>query len=145
MIETCCFFNLGFLLVKLKSSLRKFYGHHHDLVDHYGISVSEMTTICSTYHKHFPVLSSFMTYHWLCNQINTTGVTSGSGIAYPSGTHEFISGFSRVRATRSLVLYVCFVDSFFVILSFFFWSLCCLSFFDLRILITPLVSSNSSS
>jgi hypothetical protein len=29
-------------------------------------------------------------------------------------------------------------------LSFFFWPLCCLSF-DLRILITPLVSSNSSS
>jgi hypothetical protein len=26
-----------------------------------------------------------------------------------------------------------------------FWSLCCLSFFDIRILITPLVSSNSSS
>jgi hypothetical protein len=27
---------------------------------------------------------------------------------------------------------------------FFLWPLCCLSFFDLRILITPLVSSNSS-
>ena len=34
----------GFLLVKMKSSLRKFYGHHHDLVDHYGISASQMTT-----------------------------------------------------------------------------------------------------
>ena len=31
--------NQGFLLVKLKSSLRKFYGHHHDLVDRYGISI----------------------------------------------------------------------------------------------------------
>ena len=29
-------------------------------------------------------------------------------------------------------------------LSFFFWPLCCLSFFDLWIVITPLVSSNSS-
>ena len=36
--------NQGFLLVKLKSSLRKFYGRHHDLVDRYGISVSQMTT-----------------------------------------------------------------------------------------------------
>ena len=27
--------NQGFLLVKLKSSLRKFYGPHHDLVDRY--------------------------------------------------------------------------------------------------------------
>jgi hypothetical protein len=36
--------NQGFLLVKLKSSLQKFYGRHHDLVDLYGISVSQMTT-----------------------------------------------------------------------------------------------------
>ena len=41
-------------------------------------------------------------------------------------------------ATGSLVLYVCFVDRF-VLLYFFFWPLCCLSF-HLRILITPLVS-----
>ena len=34
----------GFLLVKLKSSLRNFYGRHHDMVNHYGISVSQMTT-----------------------------------------------------------------------------------------------------
>jgi hypothetical protein len=32
--------NQGFLLVKLKSSLRKFYGLHHDLVDRSGISVT---------------------------------------------------------------------------------------------------------
>jgi hypothetical protein len=31
----------GFLLLKVKSSLRKCYGHHHDLVDRYGISVSQ--------------------------------------------------------------------------------------------------------
>jgi hypothetical protein len=36
--------NQGFLLVKLKSSLWKRYGLHHDLVDRYGISVSQMTT-----------------------------------------------------------------------------------------------------
>ena len=36
--------NQMFLLVKLKSSLRKFYGPHHDLVNRYGISVSQMTT-----------------------------------------------------------------------------------------------------
>ena len=37
-----------------------------------------------------------------------------------------------------------FCRSLFVLLSFFFWPLCCLSF-DLRILITHLVSSNSSA
>jgi len=36
--------NQGFLLVKLKSLLRTFYGRHHDLVDCYAISVSQMTT-----------------------------------------------------------------------------------------------------
>jgi hypothetical protein len=45
--------------------------------------------------------------------------------------------FSRVRVPRSLVLCVCCVDR---CLSLFFWPLCCLSFFDLRILITPSVS-----
>ena len=49
--------------------------------------------------------------------------------------------FSGVRVSRSLVLYVCFVDRF---LYFFIWPLCCLFFFDIGIMITPLVSSNSS-
>ena len=48
--------------------------------------------------------------------------------------------FSGVRITRSLVLCACFLNRR---LSFFFWPLCRLSF-DLRILITPLGSSNSS-
>ena len=34
----------GFILVKLKSSLRKFYGRHHDLVDRYEIYMSQQTT-----------------------------------------------------------------------------------------------------
>jgi len=37
-----------------------------------------------------------------------------------------------------------FCRSLFVLLYFFFWPLCCLYFFDVRILIAPLVSSNSS-
>ena len=36
--------NLGFLLVELKSSLRKFYGRHNDLINCYGISLSQITT-----------------------------------------------------------------------------------------------------
>jgi len=47
--------------------------------------------------------------------------------------------FSGVRVSQSLVLCVLFVDC---CLSFFL-PLWCLSFFDLQILITPLVSSNS--
>ena len=40
--------------------------------------------------------------------------------------------FSGVHVTRSLVLCVCFVDR-----CLFLWPLCCLSFIDLRILVTP--------
>ena len=47
--------------------------------------------------------------------------------------------FSGVRVTRSLVLCVCFVDR---CLSF--WPLFCLFFFDWRVLIISLASSNSS-
>ena len=53
-------------------------------------------------------------------------------------------GFSEVCFTWSFVLYVCFVDHFLSFCTFFFWPLCCLFFFYLRIMITPLVSSNSS-
>ena len=36
--------NQGFLVDKLKSSLPRFYGRHHDLVNRQGVSVSQMTT-----------------------------------------------------------------------------------------------------
>jgi hypothetical protein len=34
----------GFLVVKLKSSLKNIYCRQHDMVNRYGISVSQMTT-----------------------------------------------------------------------------------------------------
>jgi hypothetical protein len=48
--------NQGFLLVKLKSSLRKFYGRHHDLVDRYGISVSQTLSGSFLIHDLSPTL-----------------------------------------------------------------------------------------
>jgi hypothetical protein len=29
-----------------------------------------------------------MTYYWVCTNSRATGVTSGTGTAYPSGAHE---------------------------------------------------------
>ena len=43
--------------------------------------------------KHFPILSLLMTYHRVCNWINTMGITSGAGTAYPAGAPEFTPGF----------------------------------------------------
>ena len=53
--------------------------------------------------------------------------------------------FSGFRVTESLVLCEMFCRSLLVFLSVFFCPLCCLSFFDLQIQITPLISSDSSS
>ena len=97
--------------------------------------------ICSTCRKHFPVLSSFMTHHRICYYINTTGATSGAGTAYPSGAPEFTPDILW-GSCYSIFSFICmFCRSLFILLFFFFWPLCCLFFFDIRILITPLVSS----
>jgi hypothetical protein len=57
---------------------------------------------------------------------------------------EFTPGFLW-SSCYSILSFMCmFCRSLFVLLSFFFWPLCCLFVFDLRILINPLVSSNSS-
>jgi len=49
--------------------------------------------ICSVYRNHKPILSSFMTYHLVSNQSNTTSVTCETGTAYTSEALEFIPGF----------------------------------------------------
>jgi hypothetical protein len=85
-----------------------------------------------------------MTYHRVCNQINTTDVTSGAGTAHLSGAPEFTPCFYW-GSCYSIISFMCmFCRSLLVLLSFFFWPLCCLFFFDIQILITSLVSSNSS-
>ena len=49
--------------------------------------------ICSVCRNHDPDVSSFMTYHRVYSNSNTTDVTSGAGTAYPSGAPEFTHGF----------------------------------------------------
>jgi hypothetical protein len=92
-------------LIKLKSSLRKFYGRHHDLVHRYGISVSQITTIYSTYRKHFPVISSFFATRPIRRVplVEQELLTLSEHLSSPAI-------FSGVPVTRSLVLCVCFLD-----------------------------------
>ena len=54
----------------------------------------------------------------------------------------FMSRFNRFYV-KSSCFYMYVLSMLFVLLSFFFWPLCCLFFFDIRFLITPLVSSIS--
>ena len=62
----------------------------------------------------------------------------GAGTAYPSGAPPV---FSAVRVVRALVLCLVFCRTLFAFLFFF---LLAIVLSDLRILITPLVSSNAS-
>jgi hypothetical protein len=103
--------NQGLLLVKLKSSLQKFYdpgrvSNSCSNSDTRRVNLVTIQVISHEWGKDREVFATSRTYPW-----------------------SFVT--------------VCFVDR---CLSFctFVWSLCCLFFFDVRILITPLVSSNSS-
>jgi len=119
--------NQGFLLVKLQSSLRKFYGW-------------QLRSICVTNdHGYVPfVVITIWTFphSWLI-----TGFVSRETWRVPLVEHDLLTlkehmsaslVFSGDRVARSWVFYVVFCKLFFIL------SLCCLSF-DLRILITHLV------
>ena len=98
------FFDRGLLLTRsywTKSSSWLSWSHHFG-----SIAVTVMTwriameylwrkwpRICPTCREHFPILSSFMTYHRICNYINTMGAASGAGTAYPSGAPVFTPSF----------------------------------------------------
>ena len=71
------------------------------------------------------------------------GATCGVITDHSSEAPEFTPGFSGVRVAQSFLFCVMFCRSLFVPLYFFFWPLYCLSF-DLRLLLTPLASSNFS-
>ena len=59
--------NQGFLLVKLKSLLRILYGPLMTWLTVMEYLCHKWPRICSTCRKHFPVFSSFTTYHRICN------------------------------------------------------------------------------
>ena len=74
----------GFLVVNLRSSLRKFHGRHHDNLAKY--LCHKWPRMCSVCRYQNPIFSTLMTYHRICY---TTGATCGAGAAYPSGASEF--------------------------------------------------------
>ena len=102
--------NQGFPLVKLKSSLRKFYGRHHDLVDRYGICVTNdhryvpLVVNTSRSFPHPRLITGFVTRltRWV-PLVEQELLTLPEHLSSPPV-------FSGVRVARSFVLYVCFVD-----------------------------------
>ena len=109
--------NQGFLTKRLKSSLGKFYGRHHDFIDWYEVTVSQMTKdlfLCRNYIPSPPRLWLFLDF--------TFGSPGGAEHAYPSGAPD-VTPFSGVQVTQSLVFCViCFT-----------WCPCCVSLFAMAL------------
>jgi len=125
-----------------KKTFRKLYGRHHQLINCYRLSVSQMITdmflLSST--KSGPS-TLFFTYLWISTCVNVSNPTydTGTWIAYPSGAPEFNSGVYFGSC--------CSIHSYFVLLtivSLFVLFFQCFLCFDLRLLINLLVSSNHS-
>jgi hypothetical protein len=94
----------------LKSSLRKFYGRHHELVDRYGISVTND-------HEYVPLVvntSRSFPHAWLITGFVTRLIQQVPLVEQELLTlPEHLSSpriFSGVRVILSLGLCVCFVD-----------------------------------
>jgi len=83
--------NSGFLVVKLKSSRRYFYCHHHDCFIATEYMSYKWPQICSTCRIHNPVLYSLLTHHRVYNSSNTTNATRETGPAF--NWVEFNPGF----------------------------------------------------
>jgi hypothetical protein len=67
--------NQGFLVVMLKASLLKFHGHQHDMINCYGIYVSQMNNDMEHLSKLSSNLFSFVPYRIVCNRSNTMGAS----------------------------------------------------------------------
>ena len=76
------------------------------------------------------------TFFRICTKSNTTGATSGAEASYLSGTSKFTYVFKQ--CSRYLIFgFVCNVLQIVVCpIVFLFWPLYCLSFFDLRLIIS---------
>jgi hypothetical protein len=98
---------------------------------HYGCILLSSTELCTCITWIITFVNTFVTFYF-CLRLWFSWLSSSSLV------------FSGVRVAGYLIFCVMFCTSLFILLFFLFWPLCCLSFFDLRILITPLKSSNSS-
>jgi hypothetical protein len=76
--------------------------------------------------------------HWVCSKINTMGTTYGAETAYCS--ESMILPLFWLGSCYSIFVFLCNI-LLIIVCPFYFWPFYYLSFFDLRLLIGPLLSS----
>ena len=101
-----------------------------------GYLCHKLPRICFVCRNHSQVLS-YMVYHRICSNSTTTGDPCRTGNAY-------ILRGTWIHLWFMLLDFFCvmFCRLLIVLMSFFIWSLYCLCFFEIRFLITTLLSSN---
>ena len=114
-------------MVKLKPSLIKFYVRHHDLASRYGSLCHRWSRICSVCRSQSPITEYF-------SKSNMTCATSRSLLTLPECLSSPLFLWCSCCSIFSILCSIC-GSFFFVILTFFFWPLYCLSF-DLQYLQT---------
>jgi hypothetical protein len=131
----------GFLFVKLKSSLRKCYGRHHDLVDRYGICC---VTNGQVYVPLVVNTSLSFTHSWLFTGLIVTRLTRATSRAGTSYAFRITWVYPWFSVGLVLLDHWFYVYALYIVACPFSFGHCVVFFFDLRILITLLGSSNSS-
>ena len=113
------------------------------MIQHYVINFVYVTND----HRYVPLVVStcrFFSRSWLITRVTRQVSLVEQELPTLLEHLSSLPVFREVHVAPSLVFCVMFCRSLFVLLYFIFWPLCCLSFFDLQILITPLASSSSS-
>ena len=77
----------GYLLERLKSSFRKFYGRYGDLVQQYEVSLSQMLNDILTLDQLqcIPTNQTFHQFHELDTELDRRRITSGFHLAFAPG------------------------------------------------------------
>ena len=92
----------GFLVIKLKSSLWKFYGRNHDLLAVTEYLFHEWPRIRSVLRNNNPVISSFMTYYQVPIQTLQCRINRLSGSTYYVNIRVFFlfTGWSLLKVKK---------------------------------------------
>ena len=125
---------MNILVAKLK-----YYCRHHGLVTRYGMTVSQMTTDVVITTRLFP--HSLRDTEFVARATRRVPLVEQEPPSIPKHMN-LPSDLIRVCFAQCLVFCVDFSRSLFVLSFFLSYPLCCLSFFVLQLLITPIVSSN---
>ena len=76
----------GYLVERLKSSFRKFYGRYGDLIEQYGVTLSRMLNdILTLTNSDFPTDQTFHQYHDLYTELDFHRIMSGFHGAFATG------------------------------------------------------------